>query len=165
VDGFTGDPAASPANASYPARFNGWGSAHSRAAAMFTCPWENRRMSLADRLLIVLAALAGGAGVALSAAAAHAAGGASLDTAARFLLIHAAAIIGVVALCATGIAHPTLGRIAAWTLLLGVALFAGDLSMRALKSTALFPMAAPAGGIGLMIGWGLLALSALVPRS
>jgi uncharacterized membrane protein YgdD (TMEM256/DUF423 family) len=43
--------------------------------------------------------------------------------------------------------------------------FAGDLSMRALKSTALFPMAAPAGGIGLMVGWGLLAVSALIPRA
>jgi uncharacterized membrane protein YgdD (TMEM256/DUF423 family) len=122
-------------------------------------------MSLADRVLIVLAALCGGGGVAMSAAAAHAAGGANLDTAARFMLIHAAAIVGVVALCATGLAHPTVGRAAAWALLLGVALFAGDLSMRTLKGTALFPMAAPAGGIGLMIGWGLVALSALIPRS
>ena len=122
-------------------------------------------MSLADRILIVLAALCGGGGVALSAAAAHAAGGANLDTAARFLLIHGAAIIGVVALSGTGLVHPAVGRVAAWALLLGVALFAGDLSMRALKSTALFPMAAPAGGIGLMVGWGLLALSALIPRA
>jgi uncharacterized membrane protein YgdD (TMEM256/DUF423 family) len=121
-------------------------------------------MSIADRILIVLAALCGGGGVALSAAAAHAASGANLDTAARFMLVHAAAIIGIVALCATGLAHPALGRVAAWALLLGVALFAGDLSMRALRSAALFPMAAPAGGIVLMIGWALVALSALVPR-
>jgi uncharacterized membrane protein YgdD (TMEM256/DUF423 family) len=122
-------------------------------------------MSFADRLLVVVAALCGGGGVALSAAAAHAAGGANLDTAARFLMIHAAAVIGVVALCATGLVHPTAGRVAAWAILLGVALFAGDLSMRALRSAALFPMAAPAGGVVLMVGWGLLAVSALIPRS
>jgi uncharacterized membrane protein YgdD (TMEM256/DUF423 family) len=122
-------------------------------------------MGFADRLLLVLAALCGGSGVALSAAAAHAAGGANLDTAARFLLVHAAAIVGIVALCGTGLILPTVGRVAAWALLLGVALFAGDLSMRTFRSTALFPMAAPAGGIALMAGWGLLALSALIPRS
>jgi uncharacterized membrane protein YgdD (TMEM256/DUF423 family) len=121
-------------------------------------------MTLADRLLILLAALAGGGGVALSAAAAHAAGGANLETAARFLMIHAAAILAALALCANGLVHPTTGRLAAWVLLLGVALFAGDLSWRALRSAALFPMAAPAGGIAIMIGWFLLALSALIPR-
>jgi uncharacterized membrane protein YgdD (TMEM256/DUF423 family) len=85
-------------------------------------------MGFADRLLILLAALCGAGGVALSAAAAHAAGGANLDTAARFMLVHAAAAIAAVALCATGLVHPTIGRVAAWALLLGVALFAGDLS-------------------------------------
>lgn len=122
-------------------------------------------MTIADRLLVVLAALSGGAGVALSAAAAHAAGGANLDTAARFLLVHAAAILGIAALAGAGLAHPAVGRAAGWALLVGVALFAGDLSMRAFRSTALFPMAAPGGGILLMLGWGLVALSALIPRS
>lgn len=122
-------------------------------------------MAFADRLLIVLAALSGGAGVALSAAAAHAAGGANLDTAARFLLIHAAAVLALAALAGTGLLHPGLGRAAGWALLAGVALFAGDLSLRAWRGAALFPMAAPAGGIVLMLGWGLAALAALVPRA
>ena len=43
-------------------------------------------------------------------------------------------------------------------------LFAGDLSMRVWRGAALFPMAAPAGGILLMIGWAAIALSALIPR-
>lgn len=140
-------------------------SPRSRPAAILVRSRENRPVSLADRILIVLAALSGGGGVGLSAAAAHAAGGANLETAARFMLVHAAAVIGVLALCGAGLAHPTLGRVAGWTLLLGVALFAGDLSMRALRGAALFPMAAPLGGIGLMIGWGLLAVSGLIPRS
>jgi uncharacterized membrane protein YgdD (TMEM256/DUF423 family) len=132
---------------------------------MFCAREGEFRMNLVDRILIVLAALCGGGGVALSAAAAHAAGGANLDTAARFMLVHAAAIIGVMALCGAGFVHPTLGRIAASALLVGLALFAGDLSMRAFRGAALFPMAAPSGGIMLMTGWGLVALSALVPRS
>jgi uncharacterized membrane protein YgdD (TMEM256/DUF423 family) len=121
-------------------------------------------MSLPDRILLALAALAGVSGVALSAAAAHAAGGANLETAARFLLIHAAVLLGLMALAGTGFVHPTAARLAAWALVLGLALFAGDLVMRALRSAALFPMAAPSGGILLMVGWGLIAIAALLPR-
>jgi uncharacterized membrane protein YgdD (TMEM256/DUF423 family) len=50
-------------------------------------------------------------------------------------------------------------------ILVGVALFAGDLGMRVWRGAALFPMAAPAGGILLMIGWAAVALSALIPRA
>jgi uncharacterized membrane protein YgdD (TMEM256/DUF423 family) len=121
-------------------------------------------MSLADRLLVVLAGLSGLAGVAVSAAAAHSAGGSSLETAGRFLLIHAAALVGLAALGGAGLVHPTVARAAGWALLLGVALFAGDLSSRAWRGAGLFPMAAPGGGILLMIGWALVALSALIPR-
>ena len=32
------------------------------------------------------------------------------------------------------------------------------------RGAALFPMAAPAGGILLMIGWAAIAVSALIPR-
>ncbi|HEX8665641.1 MAG TPA: DUF423 domain-containing protein [Beijerinckiaceae bacterium] len=118
----------------------------------------------ADRLLVALAALSGLAGVAVSAAAAHSAGGQNLETAGRFLLIHAAALVGLMALSSAGLVHPTAARAAGWALLLGVALFAGDLTLRVWRGTALFPMAAPGGGILLMIGWALVALSALIPR-
>ncbi|HEX8168662.1 MAG TPA: DUF423 domain-containing protein [Beijerinckiaceae bacterium] len=121
-------------------------------------------MTLADRLLVGLAGLSGLAGVAVSAAAAHAAGGQNLETAGRFLLIHAAALIGLAALAGAGLVHPALARAAGWALLLGVALFAGDLTYRAFRGAGLFPMAAPSGGILLMIGWALVALAALIPR-
>jgi uncharacterized membrane protein YgdD (TMEM256/DUF423 family) len=121
-------------------------------------------MSLSDRLLILLAGLAGLSGVALSAAAAHASGGANLETAARFLLIHAAALLAIEALIGIGFVHPAAARLAALALVLGLALFAGDLVLRGLKGTALFPMAAPSGGILLMIGWALVAVAALLPR-
>ena len=121
-------------------------------------------MTYTDRALVVLAGLAGLLGVALSAAAAHGGGGGQLDTAARFLLIHAAALIGIAALIRGSVVHPGLGRMAGAALVIGLALFSGDLALRAFQGVPLFPFAAPAGGIALMAGWALLALAALLPR-
>jgi uncharacterized membrane protein YgdD (TMEM256/DUF423 family) len=121
-------------------------------------------MILWDKLLVVLAALAGLSGVALSAAAAHASGGSNLETAARFLLIHAAALIALVALSGAGLVPGGAARVAGFAIALGVALFCGDLVMRAYRSVALFAAAAPTGGIVLMIGWALVAVAALWPR-
>jgi len=118
-------------------------------------------MSLGPRLLIVLAALSGVLGVGLSAAAAHVTGG-NLTTAAQFLLFHAPALLSLVALIAAGMVHPTLAQAAGFVLVLGLALFCGDLSRRAFSGVALFPRAAPTGGILLMIGWVLVGLSALL---
>lgn len=120
-------------------------------------------VSLKDRALIALAALAGGLGVAASAAAAHIAGADSLKTAAQFLLFHAPAILALAGLGAAGLTHPITTRIAAWALLLGLALFSGDLALRALAGQPLFPMAAPTGGFLLMGGWLLAAIAAFVP--
>ncbi len=118
-------------------------------------------MTLAARLLIVLAGLSGALGVALSAAAAHIAGG-NLATAAQFLLFHAPGLLALVALISAGAVHPSLAQIAGYVLVLGLILFCGDLSRRAFAGVALFPRAAPTGGILLMIGWALVAVSALL---
>ena len=118
-----------------------------------------------DRFLAGMAGLTGLAGVALSAAAAHGPGGSLLDTAARFLLVHAAALVGLAALVGGGSLSPRIGSLAGVALLLGLFLFCGDLVRRGYAGTALFPMAAPAGGFVLMAGWGLIAVAALVgPR-
>nr|WP_279292499.1 DUF423 domain-containing protein [Methylobacterium goesingense] len=112
---------------------------------------------------MALGALAGLLGVAASAAAAHVSGADSLKTAAQFLLFHAPAILALVALAATGTTHRPMTRLAAGALVVGLALFSGDLALRALHGTPLFPMAAPAGGFALMAGWLLAALSAVIP--
>lgn len=117
-----------------------------------------------DRALVALGALAGLAGVALSAAAAHLTGASSAETAARFLLFHAPALIGLAALAGTRLVHPGVGRAAGFALVLGLGLFCGDLALRALRGVPLFPMAAPSGGIALMVGWALVAVAALLPR-
>jgi len=122
-------------------------------------------VSLSERVLLTLAALAGFVGVVLSAMAAHGTSGSELDVAARFLLVHAAALIGLVALIASGMVHTRIGRLAAWVMVLGLMLFCGDLTRRALGGGSLAPMAAPTGGILLMIGWALSGLAAVTgPR-
>ena len=118
-------------------------------------------MSLSARILIVLAALSGLVGVGLSAAAAHVTGG-NLATAAQFLLFHAPALLALVALIGAGLLHPTLAQAAGYAMVLGLVLFCGDLSRRAFSGVPLAPMAAPTGGVLLMLGWLLVGLSALL---
>lgn len=120
-------------------------------------------MNLAARILLVLASLSGLLGVGLSAAAAHITGG-NLATAAQFLLFHAPALLALVALIAVGAVNPMLAQIAGYVLVLGLILFCGDLSRRAFSGVALFPRAAPTGGILLMAGWVLVGVSSFIYR-
>ena len=115
----------------------------------------------ATRLVLALCALYGGAGVALMAAGAHAAGP-NAATAGQMLLFHASA--GMAATLARKAGHlaPGLGRLAVALLLAGVALFAADLSSHAFRGARLFPMAAPTGGVAMIAGWALMAVAALV---
>jgi len=113
--------------------------------------------------LIALAGLMGAAGVALLAASAHAAPGATLDTAGNILLFHAAAVIALVAVITqTGLTSRPIALLATCGLVLGVALFSGDIAARAFLGHRLFPMAAPAGGVILIVSWLLVALAALI---
>ena len=118
-----------------------------------------------ERLIALAAGLAGLLGVATSAAAVHSGAGPTLETSARFLMFHAPALLALAAALSAGVCRPVLGRLAGLLLVVGVALFSGDLACRALQGSALFPMAAPAGGILLMGGWLLAGIAALVaPR-
>ena len=82
-----------------------------------------------DRAIVACAGLAGLAGVALSALAAHGPGGPNLEIAARFLLVHAAALLGVAALSGAVLA-PRLATLAGLAMMLGLVLFCGDLVRR-----------------------------------
>jgi uncharacterized membrane protein YgdD (TMEM256/DUF423 family) len=118
-------------------------------------------MSLSLRILVVLASLSGLLGVGLSAAAAHVTGG-NLATAAQFLLFHAPALLALVALTIAGAVNPMLAQMAGYALVGGLILFCGDLSRRAFSGVPLAPMAAPTGGVFLMIGWALVGAAALL---
>lgn len=108
-----------------------------------------------ERMFILIAGLAGAAGVALSAAAAHA-GGAFVGTAASFLLMHAPAFLAIGLLGGNRVL-----RVGGVILLVGVVLFSGDLLARDFLGTRLFPLAAPTGGTLLIAGWLVVAASAL----
>ena len=112
-------------------------------------------------ILLMLAGLMGAGGVVLLAAAAHAAKEAGLDSAGAMLLFHASAVIGAVTAAGTGLIARPLGLGAAGGLIIGAALFAGDLALRAFAGHRLFPMAAPTGGIVLIVSWLVLAGGAL----
>jgi uncharacterized membrane protein YgdD (TMEM256/DUF423 family) len=114
--------------------------------------------------LLVLASLMGGCGVVLAAAAAHAAPGAGLDSAAYLLLFHAVAVLAAAALASQGLLWRPVALAAMAGFVLGGALFAGDVSMRTFAGHRLFPMAAPTGGTVLIIGWLILAVAAAAAR-
>lgn len=109
-----------------------------------------------------LSALMGAGGVTLAAAAAHTGGGAMASTAADFLILHAATLLGLTA-CARAFAADA--AFAGALLLVGADLgvgaivFSADLADRAFAGSRLFPMAAPVGGSLMIVGW--LALAAV----
>lgn len=106
-------------------------------------------------VLAGLGCLYGAAGVALAAAGAHHGASPLVATAAFFLLVHAAAIV---ALSAAG--RPGLPlNLAASLLAAGAALFSGELALHGLASLQPLPMAAPTGGVLLIVGWLVAALA------
>jgi uncharacterized membrane protein YgdD (TMEM256/DUF423 family) len=114
------------------------------------------RMTLA---LAAVAAILGACGVMLAAASGHKGGDENARTGALFLILHAAAILGAVALART--VTPGVGlalSCGAAVLALGAALFSGDLAARAFLGGRLFPFAAPLGGSLMIFGWVALAL-------
>ena len=116
------------------------------------------------RVLIGLAALMGACGVVLAALSAHGADASRLVPASSMLLFHAAAVLGTTALAVRGPIHAAFALVPAWGFVAGAALFAGDLALRQFVGHALFPSAAPTGGILLIASWLGLAVAAVWPR-
>lgn len=110
-------------------------------------------------LVLFLAGLIGAAGVALAAAATHM-GGALLGPASAMCLAHAPAMLALFA--AHRLLRPATG--AGLLMGLGTVLFAGDLVLKEFLGASLFPMAAPSGGILMMLGWLLAGLGAFMPQ-
>lgn len=110
-----------------------------------------------NKPLLSLAGLAGALGVAAAAGASHL-GRPNLMTAADFLLLHAAALVGISLLA------DRLAAVAGWVLVVGLVLFAGDLALLSLNGASPLPVMAPVGGGLLIVGWLLLAASAFTGR-
>lgn len=109
-------------------------------------------------IIAAVAGLLGAMGVGAAAAGAHLGGGQLLETAATFLMIHSAAVLGITALAQ----HASRRGAALFIIapLVGMLLFCGDFAMRGLADRPLFRMAAPGGGMLLMAGWVAAAIAA-----
>ena len=113
-------------------------------------------------MITALGALAGFVAVALGAFGAHALQGGFddkqvgwWDTATLYLLVHA--VIATAVSAANGARFGT----AALVLLIGAAIFAGTLYAMALGAPRWLGAVTPIGGVGLLIGWALIAWAAL----
>ncbi|SCB27279.1 DUF423 domain-containing protein [Rhizobium multihospitium] len=105
---------------------------------------------------LFIAGILGGGGVALAAAATHGGDTHFLGAASTMSLAHAPALLALYA----GYDRIRTAPIAAVLLGLGTLIFAGDLINRHYGGGSLFPMAAPAGGMGMIAGWAAIAIGA-----
>ncbi len=103
-------------------------------------------------VILMLAALAGAAGVGLAATAAHRIESPALATAATMLMIHAVGGVALIAIAQRAVSSR------AWVLVAGlmlasVSLFSGDIALNTIAGFHLFPRAAPIGGSLLIVSW------------
>ncbi len=103
--------------------------------------------------LSAFAGLMGACGVAAAAAAAHMPGGARLSSVALILLVHAAAVLDVSTRARDSAGRTSLWLAAGLVLAVGAALFSADVTLLTLRGARLFPMAAPTGGVMMILGW------------
>lgn len=111
------------------------------------------------QVTLIIAGLLGAAGVALAAASAHIPNGQGAQSAAYLLIMHAIAAVAVLAV-SFQFENRTLFRVATALMLIGAALFAGDVALRAFTGARLFPNAAPLGGLTMIAGWLATAVAA-----
>jgi uncharacterized membrane protein YgdD (TMEM256/DUF423 family) len=120
------------------------------------------------RACLIAGALLGGVSVAAGAFGAHglravleATGqAANWETAARYGMYHALALVAVGLL---GLSRPQVSRLlaaAAWCFFLGTLIFSGCLAVLALSGLKVLGAVVPIGGVLLIAGWLLLALAA-----
>ncbi len=110
---------------------------------------------------IACAGVMGAAGVALGAAGAHVGRGDLARPASDFLLIHAAAVAAGSAVALGSARRPALLAVALTLLTVGAVLFGGALALSGLADWRPWPSAAPFGGMCLIVGWLVLAVSAV----
>lgn len=123
-----------------------------------------------DRVWIAWAGLQGAVAVAAAAYASHGLAGVPqaqewARTASQMQLWHALALVAAALCCrhASGVARVAL-RVAGWLFLAGSLLFCGALYGLAFERPLPLPMAAPIGGMALILGWLAVTIAALAPE-
>ena len=118
-------------------------------------------MGRAPASLIAISGLLGGAGVTLAALGAHAGGADALRAAAELAMVHAAAVIGLVAVSGQA-TRPWLWQTIAAVMLLGAVLFVGTVSLGVLADLRPLPKLAPTGGSLMIATWVAVAVAGLL---
>lgn len=113
---------------------------------------------------LVFAGLLGAGGVADAALASHVTGGGPLASAAEIMMVHAAAIIGLVALRRGDRFAPNIVGKIALAMGFGATIFGADVTLVSFFGARLFPYAAPIGGSILILSWLALAVLVLLGR-
>ena len=109
-----------------------------------------------NRLILFLAGLLGAAGVGAAAAATHGGDQALMGPLSLVALSHAPVLVALALFAGT-----RLLSLAALLLAAGAILFSADLAMRHFTGNAIVAMAAPAGGVIMILGWLTLAVAGL----
>jgi uncharacterized membrane protein YgdD (TMEM256/DUF423 family) len=112
------------------------------------------------RIIVVVAALLGAAGVAAAAGATHSGDQALLGPLSLVALTHAPALLALATYQPAFRFQPQAMVIIAF----GAILFSIDLAVRHFTGAPFFPHAAPIGGTALIAGWLVLAVSAAIGR-
>jgi uncharacterized membrane protein YgdD (TMEM256/DUF423 family) len=119
------------------------------------------------RLFISIAAVMAGLSVAGGAFASHALRERLseraleiLDTASKYQMYHALALLMVGLLLSHNDVTPTLLNAAGWAFIIGLVLFSGSLYALSLSGIKWLGAITPLGGVALLVGWGCLAISA-----
>lgn len=121
-------------------------------------------MRILEKVLTIAAGVFGATGIILSAVAAHLEPSTALQNASLILLVHAPALIAILVAIRVRFLPRFGGIFSVIALTVGVILFSGDLSLRIFVGTSLFPLAAPLGGMALIFGWAILAVSGIFVR-
>jgi uncharacterized membrane protein YgdD (TMEM256/DUF423 family) len=121
-----------------------------------------------NRTFVLAAALLGFVGVAAGAFGTHALRDTLtardleiFETAVRYQLVHAVALLGIAAAAARWTGVSGIVGFAGWSMIAGVIVFSG--SLYALVGTGVRALGAvtPLGGVGLLFGWAALAWAAI----
>ena len=124
----------------------------------------NPEINLLARKAIVLAALFGATAVIIGAFAAHSLKSTLspyalgiVETATKYQMYHALALLGVGLSSMFPGANLRYLKVAMWAFAIGILLFAGSLYTLALSQLKWLGMITPLGGLGMIVGWSLLA--------
>jgi uncharacterized membrane protein YgdD (TMEM256/DUF423 family) len=113
-----------------------------------------------SRATLAIGGLVGALGIVTAAAASHGQDARLLGAASSICLAHGPVLV---ALGLFGLRTRLLTSAAA-LLVLGTVVFAGDLLVRQFMGAALFPQAAPLGGLAMIGGWLALAIAGIITK-